>query len=65
MHSNEHGNREVGRNWDTSGLEGSALNMVEGDRSSRNWRKKLELVSEVIVGSLEREERLKALIYSV
>ena len=25
---------------------------------------KLELVSEVIVGSVEREERLKALIYS-
>ncbi|KAL0718146.1 hypothetical protein Bca4012_067468 [Brassica carinata] len=64
MRSNEHGNREVGRNWDASGLEGSALKMVEGDRSSRNWRKKLELVSEVIVGSVEREERLKALIYS-
>ncbi|XP_009111699.1 phosphoglucan, water dikinase, chloroplastic [Brassica rapa] len=64
MRSNEHGNREVGRNWDASGLKGSALKMVEGDRSSRNWRKKLELVSEVIVGSVEREERLKALIYS-
>ncbi|CAH8388567.1 unnamed protein product [Eruca vesicaria subsp. sativa] len=64
MRSNEHGSREVGRNWDTSGLEGSALKMVEGDRNSRNWRKKLELVSDVIVGSVEREERLKALIYS-
>ena len=41
MRSNEHGNREVGRNWDASGLEGSALKMVEGDRSSRNWRKKV------------------------
>ncbi|ESQ32164.1 hypothetical protein EUTSA_v10003634mg [Eutrema salsugineum] len=64
MRSNEHGNREVGRNWDTTGLEGSALKMVEGDRNSRNWWRKLEMVREVIVGSLEREERLKALIYS-
>ncbi|KAJ4870584.1 hypothetical protein Rs2_47806 [Raphanus sativus] len=64
MRSNEHGSREVGRNWDTTGLVGSALKMVEGDRNSRNWRKKLELVSEVIVGSVEKEERLKALIYS-
>ncbi|CAH2044473.1 unnamed protein product [Thlaspi arvense] len=64
MRSNEHGNREVGRSWDTSGLEGPALKMVEGDRNSRNWWRKLEMVREVIVGSLEREERLKALIYS-
>uniref|UniRef100_A0A1J3K4Y7 Phosphoglucan, water dikinase, chloroplastic n=1 Tax=Noccaea caerulescens TaxID=107243 RepID=A0A1J3K4Y7_NOCCA len=64
MRSNEHGNREVGRNWDTSGLEGPALKMVEGDRNSRNWWRKLEMVREVIVGSVEREERLKALIYS-
>lgn len=41
MRSNEHGNREVGRNWDTSGLEGPALKMVEGDRNSRNWWRKV------------------------
>ncbi|XP_010424348.1 PREDICTED: phosphoglucan, water dikinase, chloroplastic-like [Camelina sativa] len=64
MRSNDHGNREVGRNWDTTGLEGTALRMVEGDRNSRNWWRKLEMVREVIVGSVEREERLKALIYS-
>ncbi|VYS67987.1 unnamed protein product [Arabidopsis thaliana] len=64
MRSNDHGNREVGRNWDTSGLEGTALKMVEGDRNSKNWWRKLEMVREVIVGSVEREERLKALIYS-
>ncbi|CAA7017203.1 unnamed protein product [Microthlaspi erraticum] len=64
MRSNEHSDREVGRNWDTSGLEGPALKMVEGDRNSKNWWRKLEMVREVIVGSLEREERLKALIYS-
>ncbi|KAH0940079.1 hypothetical protein HID58_007540 [Brassica napus] len=51
MSSNEHGEREVGRSWDTSGLEGPGLKM-------------LEMVREVIVGSVEREERLKALIYS-
>ncbi|XP_048629319.1 phosphoglucan, water dikinase, chloroplastic-like [Brassica napus] len=64
MSSNEHGDREVGRSWDTSGLEGPGLKMVEGDRNSRNWWRKLEMVREVIVGSVEREERLKALIYS-
>ncbi|KAH0899996.1 hypothetical protein HID58_049564 [Brassica napus] len=64
MSSNEHGSREVGRSWDTSGLEGPGLKMVEGDRNSRNWWRKLEMVREVIVGSVEREERLKALIYS-
>ncbi|XP_013678161.1 phosphoglucan, water dikinase, chloroplastic [Brassica napus] len=64
MSSNEHGEREVGRSWDTSGLEGPGLKMVEGDRNSRNWWRKLEMVREVIVGSVEREERLKALIYS-
>ncbi|KAG2301304.1 hypothetical protein Bca52824_029955 [Brassica carinata] len=64
MSSNEHGSREVGRSWDTNGLEGPALKMVEGDRNSRNWWRKLEMVREVIVGSVEREERLKALIHS-
>ncbi|KAJ0232378.1 Phosphoglucan [Hirschfeldia incana] len=64
MSSNEHGSREVGRSWDTTGLEGPDLKMVEGDRNSRNWWRKLEMVREVIVGSVEREERLKALIYS-
>ncbi|VVB15179.1 unnamed protein product [Arabis nemorensis] len=64
MRSNDHSNREVGRNWDTTGLEGTALKIVEGDRNSRNWWRKLEMVRELVVGSLEREERLQALIYS-
>ncbi|KAJ4887966.1 hypothetical protein Rs2_27714 [Raphanus sativus] len=64
MSSNEHGSREVGRSWDATGLEGPGLKMVEGDRNSRNWWRKLEMVREVIVGSVEREERLKALIFS-
>lgn len=41
MSSNEHGSREVGRSWDASGLEGPALKMVEGDRNSRNWWRKV------------------------
>ncbi|XP_010551754.1 PREDICTED: phosphoglucan, water dikinase, chloroplastic-like [Tarenaya hassleriana] len=64
MRSNEHRNREVDRIWDTTGLEGSALKLVEGDRNARNWWRKLEVVRELIVGSIERKERLEALIYS-
>ncbi|KFK26410.1 hypothetical protein AALP_AA8G245000 [Arabis alpina] len=64
MRSNDHSNREVGRNWDTTGLKGTALKIVEGDQNSKNWWRKLEMVRELIVGSLEREERLQALIYS-
>ncbi|XP_010546804.1 PREDICTED: phosphoglucan, water dikinase, chloroplastic isoform X2 [Tarenaya hassleriana] len=64
MRSNEHRNREVDRIWNTTGLEGSALKLVEGDRNARNWWRKLEVVRELIVGSIEREERLEALLYS-
>lgn len=28
-------------NWDTSGLEGVSLKLVEGDRSARNWWRKV------------------------
>lgn len=44
MQSNEHRNRESDRRWDTSGLQGLALKLVEGDRSARNWRKKVLLL---------------------
>ncbi|CAI0453039.1 unnamed protein product [Linum tenue] len=64
MRSNEHRDREGDRRWDTSGLEGLSLKLVEGDRSARNWWKKLEVVRELIVGSLESGERMDALIYS-
>uniref|UniRef100_A0A7N2LWV0 CBM20 domain-containing protein n=1 Tax=Quercus lobata TaxID=97700 RepID=A0A7N2LWV0_QUELO len=64
MQSNEHRNRESDRRWDTSGLEGLALKLVEGDRSARNWRKKLEVVCELLVESLQTDDRLEALIYS-
>ncbi|KAJ6680380.1 PHOSPHOGLUCAN WATER DIKINASE CHLOROPLASTIC [Salix purpurea] len=64
MRSNDHGNREGGRRWDTSGLQGAVLKLVEGDSNARNWRRKLEVVCELLVGSLQSKDRLEALIYS-
>ncbi|KAA8527871.1 hypothetical protein F0562_035260 [Nyssa sinensis] len=64
MQSNEHRNREAERKRDTSGLEGLALMLVEGDHNARNWWRKLEVVRELLVGSLESGHRLEALIYS-
>ncbi|XP_002518612.2 phosphoglucan, water dikinase, chloroplastic [Ricinus communis] len=64
MRSNEHRDRETERKWDTSGLEGLALALVEGDRDARNWWRKLEVVRQLLVGSLQTADRLDALIYS-
>ncbi|KAI5565501.1 hypothetical protein BDE02_14G126300 [Populus trichocarpa] len=64
MRSNDHGNRGSERRWDTSGLQGSVLKLVEGDLNARNWRRKLEVVCELLVGSLQSKDRLEALIYS-
>lgn len=64
MRSNDHQNRERARKWDTSGLEGFVLNLVEGDRNARNWWQKLDVVRELLVGSTETGDRLEALIYS-
>lgn len=44
MRSNEHRNHETERRWDTSGLEGLALKLVEGDKNSRNWWRKVLLL---------------------
>lgn len=44
MRSNEHGGRESERRWDTSGLEGVPLRVVEGDRTARNWWRKVYLL---------------------
>ncbi|KAF9610089.1 hypothetical protein IFM89_019929 [Coptis chinensis] len=63
MKSNEHRDKEGSRNWDTSGLEGFALNLVIGDRNGQNWRRKLEVVHELLVGT-ENGDCLEALIYS-
>ncbi|GAB2221724.1 hypothetical protein Droror1_Dr00012910 [Drosera rotundifolia] len=64
MRSNEHGARESDGTVDTSGLEGLALKLVQGDHNARNWWRKLEVVRELVVGSLDSDKRLEALIYS-
>ncbi|KAK4772818.1 hypothetical protein SAY86_014593 [Trapa natans] len=64
MRSNEHWNKVSSINWDTAGLEGLALKLVEGDRSGRNWWRKLEIVRELIVESSQSGDRLEALVYS-
>ncbi|KAG7029097.1 Phosphoglucan, water dikinase, chloroplastic [Cucurbita argyrosperma subsp. argyrosperma] len=64
MRSNEHRDRESERNWDTSGLAGLARQLVEGDKNARSWRKKLEVVRELLVENVNAEERLESLIYS-
>ncbi|KAL2928069.1 Phosphoglucan water dikinase chloroplastic [Bienertia sinuspersici] len=40
MQSNEHRNRESERKWDTSGLEGLTLKLVQDDQNARNWWRK-------------------------
>ncbi|KAK1593005.1 hypothetical protein Q3G72_034339 [Acer saccharum] len=64
MRSNEHRDRETERKWDTSGLEGLALKLLEADRNARNWWRKLEVVRELIVENMQSGDRLEALIYS-
>lgn len=64
MRSNEHRNRESERKWDTSGLEGMALKLVQGDQNARNWWRKLEVVRELVVENMDDKDRLEALILS-
>lgn len=64
MQSNEHRDKESQRRWDTSGLEGVPLKLVEGDRSARNWWRKLDVIRELLTEDLEVANRLEALIYS-
>ncbi|KAJ4723049.1 phosphoglucan, water dikinase, chloroplastic-like [Melia azedarach] len=64
MRSNDHRNRETDRKWDTSGLVGLPLTLVEGDQKARNWWRKLEIVRELLVENLQSDDRLEALTYS-
>ncbi|XP_023526016.1 phosphoglucan, water dikinase, chloroplastic-like isoform X2 [Cucurbita pepo subsp. pepo] len=59
-----HPNRESEGIWDTSGLEGLALQLVEGEKNARNWWRKLEVVRELLVENVHAEECLESLIYS-
>ncbi|KAL3506570.1 hypothetical protein ACH5RR_031952 [Cinchona calisaya] len=64
VRSKEQLDMEKERKWDTSGLEGIALKLVEGDKNSRNWWRKLEVIRELLVGSVESGHHLEALAYS-
>jgi len=64
MRSNEHGNEESERKWDTTGLGAVPLKLVEGDKVSRNWWRKLELVRGLVSESVDDQSRLEALTYS-
>ncbi|XBI76603.1 hypothetical protein VPH35_069819 [Triticum aestivum] len=64
MRSNEHGNKSSDRKWDTAGLGGMALKLVEGDKSSKNWWQKLDLVRRLVSEPVDDQSRLEALICS-
>lgn len=49
MRSNEHSSREQSGKWDTTGLQGPAKHIVDGDRGAANWwRKVLDTGSSMI-----------------
>eukprot|EP00850_Spirogloea_muscicola_P003513 SM000014S00301 [mRNA] locus=s14:501177:507786:- [translate_table: standard] len=50
MRSNDHSHDRSGQ-WDTVGLGGAALRLVEGDKDAGSWRKKLEVVSKLVTES--------------
>ncbi|KAL6504566.1 Phosphoglucan, water dikinase, chloroplastic [Orobanche gracilis] len=64
VRSKDHFNAENSIKWDTSGLKGISLKLVEGDRNARNWWRKLEVVRELLVENFADEKRLEALTYS-
>ncbi|XP_020206268.1 phosphoglucan, water dikinase, chloroplastic [Cajanus cajan] len=64
MQSNEHRSHETQRKWDTSGLQGLSLKLVQADQNARNWWRKLDIVRDIITASLQGEDRLEALLYS-
>ncbi|TKW38314.1 hypothetical protein SEVIR_1G107000v4 [Setaria viridis] len=64
MRSNEHGNKDSERKWDTTGLGAVPLQLVEGDKVSRNWWRKLELIRLLLSKSVDDQSRLEALTYS-
>ena len=62
MRSNEHRNREAERRWDTSGLQGFALKLVQGDSNARNWWRKVIGVK-IRVVTFGFHEKFLALLY--
>lgn len=64
MRSNEHHNTENCRKWDMTGLDAVSLKLVEGDKASRNWWRKLELVRVLLSEYVQDQSHLEALTYS-
>ncbi|KAE9618610.1 putative phosphoglucan, water dikinase [Lupinus albus] len=64
MQNNDHRANEVQGKWDTSGLQGLPLKLVQADQHARNWWRKLDVVRDIIEVGLQGEDRLEALIYS-
>ncbi|KAG6548416.1 hypothetical protein Mapa_009902 [Marchantia paleacea] len=62
MRSNEHSSREQSGKWDTTGLQGPAKHIVEGDKGAANWWRKLEVVRSLVTGELGKTERLETLV---
>lgn len=54
--------RERAGKWDVTGLDGPALQIVEGDKSASNWWRKLEVVRTLLTGELGTKDRLKTLV---
>lgn len=45
---------EKNRKWDTSGLAGIPLKLVEGDKNSRNWWRKVKILTKVLTSVFYR-----------
>jgi phosphoglucan,water dikinase len=54
--------KETAGKWDATGLDGPALQIVEGDKSASNWWRKLEVARTLLTGELGTKERLKTLV---
>ncbi|KAL3329444.1 hypothetical protein AABB24_036503 [Solanum stoloniferum] len=64
VRSNDQLDSDKNRKWDTSGLTGISLKLVEGDKNARNWWRKLEVVRELVVENMDTSHRLEALTYA-
>lgn len=51
MRSNEHRDKDSDRKWDTTGLDALSQKLVEGDKVSRNWWRKVSLIDSLFIKS--------------
>jgi len=61
MRSNDHAHEKAGK-WDTWGLEGAALHLVQEDQKASNWWRKLEVVRGLVMGELGKKQTLNTLV---